>query len=76
MISWLPRLIPSLNADTLIEQLIEKKGCQTYRPGMAKPDSIILSRIGQRKWAETLVAQRRLYKMDKPKLLLFKAGAK
>ena len=72
---WLINLFTA--PDPLIDDLIAKRGCQSHRPGMARPDSTILSKIGQRKWTETLIAQRRLYKASTEPLRLLtlrKAG--
>ena len=48
--------------DPLINDLIWTLGVVKYREGMERPDYNIISKVGQKKWTEVLVAQRRLYK--------------
>lgn len=60
MIGWI-RKIASRYVPNDIEQLIEQKGCQNYRPGMEKPDMHIIGRRGLVRWGEVMKAQRNLY---------------
>lgn len=46
------------SADPTIDALIAEKGCQSYRPGMDKPDYRILRRVEETGWQNTVAAQR------------------
>ena len=75
MRGWLRNFAAQFIPDN-IEQLIDGKGCQRYRPGMEKPDPHILGRRGLQKWGEVMKAQRNLYVrhpfgQDGPRLVKF-----
>ena len=61
MLSFLRDWVESHVMDDMIDTYISERGCKSYRPGMDKPDTNILNRNGQRRWAEVRTAQARLH---------------
>ena len=70
MMRWLSTMFSQ--QDDVIDAMIAEKGCR-YQSGMDTPHQTIINRKGQRRWAEVLQAQRRLYKpAEELKVLRFK----